>query len=157
MRILLTIFVLASVCLASDWHQDCPIQNDWRAQNNWINEPVAWSNTTTISTNENCKSNDVWSNEVVFAQICSAYGGSITNGFEKNQVIWSSVKSTLTPDQQDQMRDNMILLVGLYAKLLNFGTDWSGVRCSTTITTNTVSTPTRYRWQDYGLPGPVPR
>ena len=39
----------------------------------------------------------------------------------------------------------MIILVGLYAKLINLGTDWTGIRCttntSTTITQNWLPRP----------------
>ena len=55
---------------------------------------------------------------------------------------------TLSPGQASITRYehlNMIILVGLYAKLINLGTDWTGIRCttntSTTITQNWLPRP----------------
>jgi len=154
MRILLTIFALASVCIAADWRQDCPVKDDWRGQRDWINEPVAWdTNTvTTISTNGDHAAYIAWLDGCGASWRYDWNTGNPDVGIQNlnNQYIdvpnppTNGVMSGLLQDRAAMLHQRAI-----------------GSVCPQdfTITTNTVPilTPTRYRWQDYELPGPVPR
>ena len=151
MRYFLAIFALATICIAADWQQDCPNKNDWRTQLTWINAPVAWSTNavTVVSTNGDHAAYSAWQDG------CGA--------------SWQYDWNTGNPDVGIVTLNSQYIDVpnpptnGVMSGLLQDRSAMIHQRAigqcpqDLTITTNTVPglTPTRYRWQDYGLPGPV--
>ena len=135
--------LLSSVCLAADWHDDCPVKDDWRGQRDWINTPVAWTtnNVTTISTNGDHLAFSAW-----YAGYAAAWRYDTVNG--------SPVQGILIADNLWSVSSNAAYVVDVTS--MNQMQIIGACPQDFTITTNIVPmyTPARYRWQDYGLPGP---
>ncbi len=151
MRILLTIFTLSTVCIAADWRQDCPVKDDWRGQNNWVNATVAWQTNivTTISTNGDHAAYIAWLNGCGASWRYDWNTGNPDIGIQNLNIQYIDVPNPPTDGAMSGLLQDRAAM--LHQRAIG--------QCpqDLTITTNNtpVMTPIRYRWQDYGLPGPV--
>jgi hypothetical protein len=137
MRILLTIFALATVCLAADWRQDCPVKDDWRGQLNWLNEPIV------LQTNQvqTIAERGSVTNELPWIEVCKTYGIEPQGVAMQNLGVIAAANSNAIPGS----------VAVAYFKAQPTLADPDFGKASVTNTTEVI-TPTRYRWQDYGLP-----
>ena len=149
MRILLAV-LLTTVCLADDWHDDCPNKNDWRACRDWVNAPVAWTTNTvtTISTNGDHAAFSAWLDGCGASWRYDYYTGNPDVGIVNLNANYIDVPNPPTNGVMSGLLQDRAAMIHQRA----IG------QCpqDLTITTNTilVLSPARYRWQDYGLPGP---
>ena len=149
MRYFLAI-LLASVCLAADWRDDCPVKDDWRSQRDWINTPVAWTTNsmTTITTNGDHAAYSAWLNGCGASWRYDWLTGNPDIGIVNLNRQYVDVPNPPTNGVMSGLLQDRAAMIHQRA----IG------QCpqDLTISTNTIPvlTPTRYRWQDYGLPGP---
>lgn len=125
---------------------------DLPSMRDWLSQPVAWREV--VQTNITEKSAELVVAEADQAALLAKYGGSFTNSFEVNkaivaQAILGYLQAGNIGSLTNAIADAATLAAG-YEHLKNAG---SAFDYPVTSYTNavTVTEPTRFRWQDYGL------
>jgi hypothetical protein len=160
MKYLLTLF-LAANCFAG-WQDEVPqaCKGDTIRTLAWLGESVAWSETT-IATTNSVPADPVKQEQAAaawdMAVTAQAYGATNATKLANLYVMEGWANAAANEVQRDGILRDASRMAEIENNLTRNLGDWRVAltpgwgQSHTNITTETVTTPTRYRWQDHGF------
>jgi hypothetical protein len=152
--------LLVAVSAFAGWREDNPHKGDYRRTIAWLGEPVAWSETT-IATTNSVPADPVKIEQAAaawdMAITAQAYGATNSTKLANLYVMEGWANAATNEVQRDGILRDASRMAEIENNLTRNLGDWRVAltpgwgQAHTNITTETVTTPTRYRWQDYGF------